>query len=170
MDTKWIVGILAFVGGILLLVGPFLTSFTTTCEIGAMKTEEKMVWAEDYSVIYWCVLGGLLALIGGVFILWKPTIAWGGRALLALSLILSAVSFSVALMEAGEDIGLESVKAGLSTGHGFGEGRVPFANLPVPTFNITPEIGSYLIVVGIVLVALATPWCLHGGEKTKRGG
>lgn len=167
MDTKWGIGILAILGGILLLAGPFLSSFTTTGKIGALETKGEVIWAEDYPIIYLCVLAGLLAIVAGALIMWKPAVAWGGRALLALSLIFSAVSFSVALMQAGEDIGVESLKAGLSTGHGFGQGGVPFEDLPVPTFTITPEIGSYLVVVGIVLVALATPWCLHKGRVKK---
>ncbi|MEM2426987.1 MAG: hypothetical protein QXF20_04905 [Candidatus Hadarchaeales archaeon] len=164
MDTKWGMGILAILGGILLLIGPFLLSFTTTCEIGALETKDEMVWAEDYSIIYLCVLAGILALIAAALIFWKPVIGNVSRLLLVLSLIFSAISFSIALMQAGEDIGLKSVKAGLSTGYGFGEGRMPFADLPIPVFDIVPEIGSYFIMAGIILIALATPWCLHKGK------
>ncbi|TDA32199.1 MAG: hypothetical protein DSO03_03280 [Hadesarchaea archaeon] len=164
MDTKWGMGILAILGGILLLIGPFLLSFTTTCKIEKLETKDEMVWVEDYPITYLCVLAGILALMAAALILWKPVIGNVGRLLLVLSLIFSAVSFSVALMQAGEDIGLESLKSGLGTGYDFGKGGVSFADLPVPLFDIVPEIGSYFIMAGIILIALATPWCLHKGK------
>jgi len=169
MGARW-AGILALIGGALLLVGPLLDSFTTTGEIGAMVMEKKIVWVREYSLIYLSLLGGLLALVVGALVVWKPKLVWWGRMVLVLSVLLASFGLILGELQAGEDIGLNSLKAGLSTGHGFGQGGTAFQDLPAPTFSIGLELGSYLLMVGLVLVALAIPWCPREERKAGRGG
>ena len=146
--TKSKVGIiLAVVGGILAIVGPFLTASTVTTTIGSLVRESLRSWIEMSSMFYLCVGSGVLAVLVGVAAQIRPKAVWS--LLLAVSAIAIAVPLIMAQVKIAEAIGSSVLEVGIALGARWGE---------APTaFEVVSGMGAYFLTVSAVVLILAAP-------------
>jgi hypothetical protein len=147
--------ILALIGGLLVLVGPFLAGSTTTTTIAGTPTTVTASFAESYSIAYLCVAGGLLAVIVAILAALGRVPALASGLLLAVFAILVFIGFVVALCQGMADTASRALVGGAGAQAAYlaggGTGLVPTSS------NMALGIGGYCLGVGFVLLALAAP-------------
>ena len=139
--------ILAVVGGILAIVGPFLTASTVTMTIRSLVRANSRSWIEMSPMFYLCVGSGALAVLVGVAAQIRPKAVWS--LLLAVSAIAIAVPLMMAQMKIAEAIGSSVLEVGVALGGRWGD---------APTaFEIVSGMGAYFLIASAVVLTLAAP-------------
>ena len=139
--------ILAVIGGILALIGPFLTASTVTTSIGAFVKTDSRSWIEMSQIFYLCAVSGGLAILVGVAAQIRPKRIWG--VLLAVLAIIITLILVMALGQASEVVGSKLLQVGIALGALWGE---------APTsFEMVRGLGAYCLIASITLLILAAP-------------
>jgi hypothetical protein len=139
--------ILAFVGGILALIGPFLMASTVTMTIGSLVRITPKSWIEMSPIFYLVVGIGALAIFIGVASQIRPKTIWS--VLLAISAIIITLLIVMAQMQMAETIGASIIEIGIALGAMWGE---------APTdFKIANGIGTFFLIGSVVILILAAP-------------
>lgn len=139
--------ILAVVGGILAIVGPFLAASTVTVTIGALVRADSRSWIEMSPIFYLCVGSGAVAVLAGVMAQIRPKAVWS--LLLAVAAIAIVVPVVMAQVRAAETIGSSVLEVGIALGAMWGE---------APTaVEIVSGTGAYFLIASAIVLTLAAP-------------